>query len=57
MATGRHFEKGTVAQIAQQYKNSIKSYFVQDPLNYQKIQKPGLPRSGASSSKNIKLAP
>ena len=49
MAAGRHFGKGAVAQIAQRYKNSIRSYFVQDHLNYQKMQKPGLPPSGAPS--------
>ncbi len=57
MAAGRHFEKGAVAQIPQRYKNSIRSYFVQDHLNYQKMQKPRLPPSGVASSKNIQLAP
>ncbi len=49
MAAGRHFEKGAVAQIPQRYKNSIRSYFVQDHLNYQKMQKPRLPPSGVPS--------
>ena len=49
MAAGRHFEKGAVAQIPQRYKNSIRSYFVQDHLNYQKMQKPRLPLSGVPS--------
>ena len=39
MAASRHFEKGVVAQIPQRYENSIRSYFVQDHLNYKKNAK------------------
>ena len=43
MAAGPHFEKGAVEQIAQRYKNSIRSYFVQNPINYQKCKNLGCP--------------